>query len=114
MSRIKEINAKDLFRLIQTNDHFELVDIRTPKEISRGVIPNSRTLPMHLIPLNLNYFTLSSKQVVVYCRTGSRSAQVCRFLNKQGIYNVISLRGGFTKWSNGGLPVDPAPTSAIA
>lgn len=113
MSRIKEINAQDLFRLIQTNDHFELVDIRTPKEISRGVIPNSRTLPMHLIPLNLDYFSISPNQIVVYCRTGSRSAQVCRFLNEQGIHNVISLRGGIVKWSNGGLPIDPEPTGTI-
>jgi rhodanese-related sulfurtransferase len=113
MARIKEINAQDLFRLIQTNDHFELVDIRTPAEISRGVIPNSRTLPMHLIPLNLNYFSISPNQIVVYCRTGSRSAQVCRFLNQQGIHNVISLRGGFVKWSNGRLPIDPEPTGTI-
>ncbi|MCH8104451.1 MAG: rhodanese-like domain-containing protein [Proteobacteria bacterium] len=113
MSRIKEINAADLDRLIQTNDHFELVDIRTPAEISRGVIPNSKTLPMHLIPLNLNYFSISSKQIVLYCRTGSRSAQACRFLNQQGIHNVISLRGGMIKWTNGGLPIDPEPVGAI-
>ncbi len=113
MSRIKEINAADLDRLIQTNDHFELVDIRTPAEISRGVIPNSKTMPMHLIPLNLNYFSISSKQIVLYCRTGSRSAQACRFLNQQGIHNVISLRGGMIKWTNGGLPIDPEPAGAI-
>lgn len=113
MSRIKEINAADLDRLIQANDHFELVDIRTPAEISRGVIPNSKTLPMHLIPLNLNYFSISSKQIVLYCRTGSRSAQACRFLNQQGIHNVISLRGGMIKWTNGGLPIDPEPAGAI-
>lgn len=113
MSRIKEINAADLDQLIQTNDHFELVDIRTPAEISRGVIPNSKTLPMHLIPLNLNYFSISSKQIVLYCRTGSRSAQACRFLNQQGIHNVISLRGGMIKWTNGGLPIDPEPAGAI-
>ncbi|MFV2032143.1 MAG: rhodanese-like domain-containing protein [Gammaproteobacteria bacterium] len=113
MSRIKEINAQDLYRLVQTSEHFELVDIRTPAEISRGVIPDSRTLPMHLIPLNLDYFSISPKQIVLYCRTGSRSAQVCRFLNKQGINNVISLRGGILKWSNGGLPIDPEPIGAI-
>ncbi len=114
MSRIKEISAPDLFRLIQTNDHFELVDIRTPAEISRGVLPDARTLPMHLIPLNLNYFSISPNQIVVYCRTGSRSAQVCRFLNQQGINNVISLRGGIIKWSNGGLPIDAVPAGTIS
>ncbi len=114
MARIKEISADDLNRLIQTNDHIELVDIRTPAEITRGVIPNARTLPMHLVPLNLDYFSISANQIVLYCRTGSRSAQACRFLNQQGIHNVISLRGGMIKWANGGLPIDPTAAGAIS
>ena len=114
MSRIKEISAADLSRLIQNNHQFELVDIRTPAEIERGVIPNAKTLPMHLIPLHLNYFSVSSKQIVIYCRTGSRSAQVCRFLNQQGINNTISLRGGVVKWASSGLQLVPAPSGVIA
>jgi rhodanese-related sulfurtransferase len=114
MSRLKEINAKELFSMIQDKHHLELVDIRTPAEVKRGVIPNAKTLPMHLIPLNIDYFSLSQNQIVIYCRTGSRSAQACRFLNEQGINNVINLRGGITKWSSGGLHLDPAPLDIIA
>lgn len=114
MSRLKEINAQELFDMIQAKNRLELVDIRTPAEIERGVIPNARTLPMHLIPLNIDYFSLSQKQIVIYCRTGSRSAQACRFLNQQGINNVINLRGGIVKWSLGGLGLDPVPLDAIA
>ena len=114
MSRLKEINAKELFAMIQDKNHLELIDIRTPAEITRGVIPNAKTLPMHLIPLHINYFSLSQKQIVIYCRTGSRSAQACRFLNQQGINNVINLRGGIVKWASGGLGLDPAPLEAIA
>ena len=114
MSRLKEINAKELFAMIQDKNHLELIDIRTPAEITRGVIPNAKTLPMHLIPLHINYFSLSQKQIVIYCRTGSRSAQACRFLNQQGINNVINLRGGIVKWASGGLRLDPAPLEAIA
>ena len=114
MSRLKEISAKELFAMIQGKNHLELIDIRTPAEIERGVIPNAKTLPMHLIPLNIDFFSLSQKQIVIYCRTGSRSAQACRFLNQQGINNVINLSGGFVKWASGGLRLDPAPLEAIA
>ena len=114
MSRLKEINVKELFDMIQDKNLLELVDIRTPAEIERGVIPNAKTLPMHLIPLNIDYFSTSQKQIVIYCRTGSRSAQVCRFLNQQGVNNVINLRGGIVKWSSGGLRLDPVPLEAIA
>jgi rhodanese-related sulfurtransferase len=114
MSRLKEINANELFDIIKGRNHFELVDIRTPAEIERGVIPNAKTLPMHLIPLNIDYFSTSEKQIVIYCRTGSRSAQACRFLNQQGVNNVINLRGGIVKWASGGLGLDTAPLDAIA
>jgi rhodanese-related sulfurtransferase len=113
MSRIKEISVSDLSRLLNENDHFELIDIRTPAEIERGVLPNAKTLAMHLIPLKLDYFSESQRQIVIYCRTGSRSAQVCRFLNQQGVNNVISLRGGIVKWSSGGFPLEADPQNAI-
>ena len=114
MSRIKEISVSELSRLISGNDRFELVDIRTPAEIERGVLPEARILAMHLVPLKLDYFSASSRQFVIYCRTGSRSAQVCRFLNQQGIHNVISLRGGVVKWTSGGFPLDSVPAGTIA
>ncbi|CAD7840733.1 MAG: hypothetical protein [Olavius algarvensis Gamma 3 endosymbiont] len=113
MPRIKEISASDLHRLLSEQDHFELLDIRTSAEVERGVLPNAKTLAMHLIPLKLNYFSESPRQIVIYCRTGSRSAQVCRFLNQQGINNVISLRGGLVQWASGGYRLDPQPQSAI-
>ena len=114
MSRIKEISVSDLARMLHREDHFELVDIRTPAEIERGVLPRAKTLPMHMVPLKLRYFTESPRQIVVYCRTGSRSAQVCRFLNQQGIHNVISLRGGIVKWASAGHHLDREPREAIA
>lgn len=114
MPRIKEISVSDLRRMLRKEDHFDLLDIRTPAEIKRGVLPNAKTLPMHLVPLKLNYFSESPRQIVIYCRTGSRSAQVCRFLNQHGINNVISLRGGVVKWASGGYPLDHGPTEAIS
>ena len=114
MSRIKEISVSDLHRMLSKENHFDLIDIRTPAEIERGVLPKARSLAMHLVPLKLNYFSESPKQIVIYCRTGSRSAQVCRFLNQQGINNVISLRGGVVKWAAGGHAMDPKPLEVIA
>ena len=113
MPRIKEINVPDLARMLREKDHFELLDIRTAGEVRRGVLPGARVLAMHMVPLKLRYFSESRKQIVIYCRTGSRSAQVCRFLNEQGINNVISLRGGIVKWSAAAYPLDPTPAGII-
>jgi len=106
MARIKEITAFDLSQLIESNNDFNLIDIRTPIEIQRGVIPGAKIISMHLIPLKLNYFSTSQERFIIYCRTGSRSAQVCRFLNKQGLTNAFSLQGGIVNWASSGLGMD--------
>ncbi len=113
MPKIKEISVADLARMLGNEDHFDLLDVRTRIEIERGVLPNAKALAMHLVPLKLRVFAESPRQIVVYCRTGSRSAKVCRFLNQQGIHNVISLRGGIVRWIAAGHPMDREPSEII-
>ena len=113
MPKIKEISVADLARMLHDENQFDLLDIRTRIEINRGVLPNANALAMHLVPLNLRIFSESPRQIVIYCRTGSRSAQVCRFLNQQSIYNVISLRGGIVRWIAAGHPMDLEPREII-
>ncbi len=113
MPRIKEISVSDLARMLGDEERFDLIDIRTQAEIERGVLPNAKSMAMHLVPLKLVYFSESPRQIVVYCRTGSRSAQVCRFLNQQGIHNVINLRGGVVKWASAGHQMDSKPREVI-
>ncbi len=113
MPRVKEISVSELKRLIRDNRPIEILDIRTPAEIARGVLPDAMTLSMHQIPLKLNHFSESGHRIILYCRTGSRSIKVCQFLQEQGITNVASLRGGIVKWTNAGLPLDPSPRGRI-
>lgn len=114
MFPVKEINVSDLsVKFEQDGSNIELIDIRTPAEVARGVIPRAKVLPMHLIPMKLDYFNDSSKEFVIYCRTGSRSAQACMFLNQQGINNVINLRGGIMSWAQEGLNIDQQPVGNI-
>jgi len=113
MFPIKEIDVKHLSDMSNDNNDIEIIDIRTPAEVARGVIPHAKTLPMHMIPLKLEYFSSSGKEIIIYCRTGSRSAQACMFLKQQGITNVSNLRGGIVSWASGGLPIEPAPSGVI-
>jgi rhodanese-related sulfurtransferase len=113
MPKIKEISVADLARMLHNEDHFDLLDVRTQIELERGVLPNAKALAMHLVPLKLRLFAESPRQIVVYCRTGSRSAKVCRFLNQQGIHNVISLRGGIVRWIAAGHPMEREPIEVI-
>ncbi len=107
MPKIKEISVSELARILRDENRFDLVDIRTAAEIERGVLPRAKTLAMR-------FFSESPRPIVVYCRTGSRSAQVGRFLNQQGIHNVISMRDGIAKWTSSGHHLDREPSEVIA
>lgn len=114
MFPIKELDVQELSHKFSEQDQFDLIDIRTPAEVARGVLPQTKTLPMHLIPLKLDYFTSSKKPIILYCRTGSRSAQACMFLSQQGIDNVYNLKGGIVSWAQNGHPIEASPEGDIA
>ncbi|HED18000.1 MAG TPA: rhodanese-like domain-containing protein [Gammaproteobacteria bacterium] len=48
--------------------------------------------------------------VVVYCRTGVRSGQVCAWLQQQGVEQAINLSGGIVGWHRQGYPVEKLDT----
>lgn len=113
MSIIKELDVNELSSKFSQQAEFVLVDIRTPAEVARGVLPQTQTLPMHMIPLKLDFFNNTDKPIILYCRTGSRSAQACMFLNQQGVTNVYNLTGGIVSWAQNGLPIEASPDGTI-
>lgn len=110
---INELDVNELSIKFDQQDEFELIDIRTPAEVARGVLPQTKTLPMHLIPLKMDFFSHSEKPIILYCRTGSRSAQACMFLSQQGISNVYNLKGGIVRWAQNGFPIEATPDGTI-
>ncbi len=88
-----------------------LIDVRTPAETAQGILPGACAVPMHLVPLKMEAWR-EQKKIVVYCRTGARSAQVCAFLQQHGFDQAVNLRGGIVSWHRQGLPIDsPAQAS---
>jgi rhodanese-related sulfurtransferase len=90
-----------------------LIDVRTPAEMAQGMLPGARGVPMHLVPLRMDEWQ-KEKKIVVYCRTGARSAQVCAFLQQHGITQAINLRGGIVDWHRQGLPIEIPSAASLA
>ena len=101
---IKEIDVQELARLRENGELHTLVDIRSPMEIMQGSIENSENIPMNQIPENIDKLK-SMDKVVLYCRSGARSAHACAFLASQGLDNIINLKGGIIAWSQSGQSV---------
>ncbi|MEO8157364.1 MAG: rhodanese-like domain-containing protein [Betaproteobacteria bacterium] len=81
-----------------------LIDVRTDREVERGLIPGARHIPLHLLPARMQEIG-QDRAVVFYCQSGARSAQASRFLVDNGWGQVYNLSGGISGWSARGLPV---------
>ncbi len=97
-----EISVRDLKERLDEGEDIFLLDVREPYEYK---IAN---LQGHLIPLSqlpakagdLN----RSREIVVYCHHGNRSAFAVQFLKNLGFDRVLNLRGGIDEWSTA---IDP-------
>jgi rhodanese-related sulfurtransferase len=86
---------------------YVFVDVREPNETVMGQIPGAI-----LIPRGLVEFQITSKvedknaNVVVYCKTGGRSALTTYTLRRLGYANVVSMNGGWKGWEEAGYPIE--------
>ena len=102
---VREIDSQNLQARMDAGDDLHLLDIRSEAEVTHGVLPNARHLPMHLIPLKMSEFPADT-EIVLYCRSGARSYHACSYLMQQGYTNVVNLRGGIIDWARSGLQVE--------
>jgi rhodanese-related sulfurtransferase len=74
-----------------------IVDVRTPDEFAAGHINGAVLMPLDNLPNTYSSLPKSGR-LVVYCRSGHRSAQAVQFLIAHGYKNAVSMNGGFLAW----------------
>jgi adenylyltransferase/sulfurtransferase len=101
---IKEINVHQLRELMSRNIDFQLVDVREPYETEIASLGGD-LIPQNSIPSNLEKLS-REKPVIIYCRTGVRSADTVSYLQEMhGFDNVYNLKGGIHAWAD---EIDPS------
>ena len=98
---ITEVNAETARKLLQEGN-ITLIDTREESEYAAGHIDNATLLPRGVLEFKLNTLPEladKSKAVLIYCRTGGRSALAAQTLQTLGYTNVLSLAGGFESWN---------------
>ena len=81
----------------------DLVDVREPHEWDIGRIEGARLAPLSSFAEALRTFD-SARDVVLYCKSGARSARAARQLQEAGFKRVWNLEGGILRWSE---EIDP-------
>ncbi len=97
-SGVPEITATELAQTLARENIF-LLDVREPHEVEIGAIAGGTLIPLGQLQARMAEVDLL-KPIVVYCRTGVRSAKAVTMLQQAGIKNARNLRGGIHAWAD--------------
>jgi adenylyltransferase/sulfurtransferase len=99
-----EITPRELADRIAAGTRPMLIDVREPREWELARIEGARLIPLGTLEAEIGTLDRSS-DIVVYCKSGARSAKAAEQLRAAGFARVRNLAGGIRRWSD---EVDPA------
>jgi adenylyltransferase/sulfurtransferase len=100
---VPEITPAELAARLDAKDEFDLIDVREVYEWQLGRLPTARLIPLGQLPGALSTLD-STRDIVVYCRSGKRSADATLQLRAAG-FRAVNLAGGILRWSD---EIDPS------
>lgn len=98
-----DITPRELKAMLERDGRgIVLLDVREPHEWEICRLEGAILIPLRELPERLHQLD-PTREYVVYCKTGARSAQAARIMQSAGL-RVRNLRGGINAWSR---EVDP-------
>ena len=97
---MKNLTPQEWSAQLSADQNAVIIDVRTPVEWRSGVIENAE-LKNVMNPFKFKKWVLQldkNKNYYVYCRSGVRSVNACKILERKGIENTFNLVGGIQNW----------------
>lgn len=91
------IEAEALRTALESIDAPLLVDVREPHELAISNIVGAINIPLHDVAYEQDRIP-RDRDVVLFCKKGSRSARALEVLLNAGYQNVKHVRGGINAW----------------
>ncbi len=101
---VPALTPSDLAARLKRGEDLDLVDVREPHEWDICRIEGARLAPLSSFAEALRTLD-SARDVVLYCKSGTRSAKAARQLQAAGFKRVWNLAGGILRWSE---EIDPS------
>lgn len=99
-----EIGPRELADQLQSGAHIRLIDVREPHELRISRIDGAELIPLGSLAAEMHRLD-SAEDIVLFCKTGVRSARALELLAGAGFRKLKNLRGGINAWSQ---EVDPS------
>ena len=99
-----EIEPLELASRMANGDRLRLIDVREPHELSISRIEGAELIPLGSLASRMHELD-SSEDMVLFCKSGSRSARAVELLAGAGFRKQKNLKGGINAWAR---QVDPS------
>ena len=102
---IPQITVQELKRKQDAQENFFLLDVREPHEVPIASL-GAKLIPVGSLESRIGEIAVAKDfEIVVHCRTGSRSQKAALILKNHGFTNVENLAGGVLEWAD---KIDPS------
>jgi len=102
ISKKKEvISTHKVNEIIEAKKDYIILDVRTQEEYDAGHIINAILIPVDDLEVRISEIP-KGKSIIVYCRSGRRSAKAADILQSNNFYPVYDMMGGIEKWKDDG------------
>ena len=103
---IVEVTPQQVKADMDAGKQFILVDVRTPEEFEVGHLPRAMHISRGLLEFKIGAMIPDKNaNIIMYCRTGARSALTTARLQEMGYTNVKNMDGAFKAWGEAGYPI---------
>jgi adenylyltransferase/sulfurtransferase len=94
---MSDISVEDLKKRLDKGDDLFVLDVREPHEYQICNL-GGYLIPLNDLPKRVSELD-SSREIVVHCKMGGRSAKAADFLRQSGFTKVHNLTGGINAWA---------------
>ncbi|MFZ1136955.1 MAG: rhodanese-like domain-containing protein, partial [Candidatus Korobacteraceae bacterium] len=92
-----DMTVEELKQRLDRGDDLLVLDVREPHEYQICNI-GGHLIPLNDLPKRVSELD-SSREIVVHCKMGGRSAKAADFLRQSGFTKVHNLAGGINAWA---------------
>lgn len=105
-SQIREVDVPEALALLQQG--VQVIDVREEHEFLAGSLPGAANIPRGVLEFRTPddpRLADRAARLLVYCRSGGRSALAVQSLQRLGYTAAVSMAGGYEAWVKHHEPV---------
>ena len=113
MAQVKTYSVDDVKAKLG-DARVQIIDIRDVRELADGTVLGAYHAPRGMLefwvdpesPYHKKMFADETKEFILFCGLGWRSALTAKTLQDMGMTNVAHMDGGYTDWVKAGAPTE--------